>query len=80
MCTDQTDGFHDALRDTKSEHNNAPMLHVTQTKYRCLRGCADLVVAGVGRVVHLSGQLECGAATACVMNISRLVSRAVSCG
>ncbi len=25
------------------------MLHVTQAKSRCLRGCAGLVVAGVGR-------------------------------
>lgn len=80
MCTNQVDVFHAAFHDTKSEHSNASMLHVTPAKCECLRGCADLVVAGVGRVVHLSGQLECGAATACVMNISRLVSRAVSCG
>ena len=78
MCKDQVDGFQDALHDTKSQ--NSSMLYVPQAKCECLRGCADLVVAGVGRVVHLSGQLECGAATACVMNISRLVSRAVSCG
>ena len=78
MCTDQVDGSHDALHDTKSQSSS--MLHIPQGKCECLRGCADLVVAGVGRVAHLSGQLECGTATACIMNISKLVSRAVSYG
>lgn len=54
MCTDQIDGFPDALHGTRNEPNNASMLHVIQVKCGCLRGCADLVVAGVKLCTYLA--------------------------